>query len=257
MPVELAIIKQVATWFNAELNNKVRKQQEDWVTTCLAEASQVATAVAVALLSIALNCKPGDDEVQKFLQEVIDDPAAPARIRRLFNEMFTSPSRPRRARLAAVFAGGPRLADNAIERDRLDILAENLLEEDIETLSLLYDLWRRFPARVDKAKDLVFWEGQRGEFYSETHWPVRCTSILEREDSKAYDWSNWPVPSRTSVRSLESAGCLSVIHGHISVGNDSNIYIEFEITELGTFAATKLAHEAIQTAIGLAPPAPG
>jgi hypothetical protein len=145
MCVELTVFKQVATWFRAELERTTKKRQEDWIVECLADASKVSTAVAVSLLSIALGREPLDDEVQALLHDIMGSPAAPARIRRLLEEMFRSPSPRRRARLAAVFAGRPIIVDNPDQRDRLDILAAILRRRNCSTrpFKLVSVLYRR------------------------------------------------------------------------------------------------------------------
>ena len=113
------------------LESNWRKAERDWVDNCLMLSSQTSLAVVTVLLAAAMERQPLDDEVQEALRKITDYLSFPSRLHRLFSELLRSPSTMRRRRLAAVLVAGPTITGSDADRDRLDLLTEQLLEEDI------------------------------------------------------------------------------------------------------------------------------
>jgi hypothetical protein len=132
-----AIVAKVAQNLLRRLNDDWRQRQQDWVQKCTLESAQVGTAIGIAVLSAALGREPFEPEVQSWLSQLMDDPGAPARLRRLFGEALNTPRQSRRQRLAAVLFGGPSAVPRAADLDRLDLLVSALLDEDVLALAAM------------------------------------------------------------------------------------------------------------------------
>jgi hypothetical protein len=86
-----------------------------------------------------LGRQPRDSEVQDLLVEIANGSSFPARSLRLLSEVVRSPAEVRRRRLVAVLIAGPKITKSDADRDRLDLLAEQLLEEDIVNLNAMVE----------------------------------------------------------------------------------------------------------------------
>lgn len=99
------------------------------------ELGQVSYAVVKALMASILGATPSEPAVDAFMMEVFNSPSGPARAFRLLGEARKTASDKRRRMLAAVFFGLPFTGIEADDRDRVDMLIERLVPDDIELLS--------------------------------------------------------------------------------------------------------------------------
>jgi hypothetical protein len=196
-------------------------QQRDWLDRCRDEALRVAQTVAIGVLSAMLGREPRDPEVQELLAEIANGTTFPARSLRLLSEVVRSPEEVRRKRLVAVLIAGPKITKSEADRDRLDLLAEQLLEEDIVAL-----------------KSIVEGVGQanRGS------WPLGFD--VERPD-QTYQYriifNQVPIGlevNRLSFDRLAGAHCLA----RISVSWT-------QVTALGEFLVQHMDHQAIRAGL--------
>jgi len=234
------LIKESAKFLNGKLTESLAKKQADWVVSSLAEASNVGTCVAVALLSLALKRQPLDDEVQDFLGRLVGDPSAPARVRRLLGEMLMSPSRKRRARLAAVFVAGPSISSTSCDRDRLDALVERMLDDDVEAL-------RQFVA-CDSTDGVLMEEPHRQASVSgRRHF---CSVPFARDAAKSGQaMPDLPTLSTLVLDNLEALGVIRAVGGFsqdVQLDSGHAIFIPYFVTALGRFLQASLQHEAIR-----------
>lgn len=193
------------------------------------EMTQVCFAVVRALVAHQLGRETNNEEVGAVHEAAIGDPTWPARAYRLFGEGKKSPSKRRRHFLAAVLFGLPFTTMSSDDRDRVDMLAERLVPEDIELLGRIAAIEtqdeRRFIlyAHLDDVKDVVkivgVREGNRNAFVSF-------------------------VPSGPAFKTLESQGCLYRSTGfssEVTIDGDSATGIHVEITPLGRLLLKALA----------------
>jgi len=121
------------------LDKHFQTQQRDWLEKCRDEALGVAQATGIGVLSAMLGHRPTDLEVQALLTEIANERSFPARSLRALSEVVRSPAEVRRRRLVAVLIAGPKITASEADRDRLDLLAEQLMEEDIVALKAIVE----------------------------------------------------------------------------------------------------------------------
>ena len=91
-----AFLTKVAALAYRKLSEKVAENDRKIIDQVLTEHAQVAHAVAVAAISIAMGKDHFDEDVQGFIEQGINNPRFPARLRRLFQEALMSPTKRRR-----------------------------------------------------------------------------------------------------------------------------------------------------------------
>ena len=196
-------------------------QQRDWLDRCRDEALRVAQTVAIGVLSAMLGREPRDPEVQELLAEIANGTSFPARSLRLLSEVVRSPEEVRRKRLVAVLIAGPKITKSEADRDRLDLLAEQLLEEDIVALKSIVEGVR---------------QANRGS------WPLGFD--VERPDQASQYriiFNQVPIGlevNRLSFDRLAGAHCLA----RMSVSWT-------QVTALGEFLVQHMDHEAIRAGL--------
>jgi hypothetical protein len=132
----MTVAKSVLTLKGA-FDKHFETQQRDWLEKCRDEALGVAQAAAIGVLSAMLGQRPTDPEVQALLADIVNERSFPARSLRALSEVVRSPAEVRRRRLVAVLIAGPKITASEADRDRLDLLAEQLMEEDIVSLKAI------------------------------------------------------------------------------------------------------------------------
>jgi len=246
----LVALGKAALTVGGMLQSDFTKQQRDWTDACLAEANQIGTAVAVALVSLAKGRAPTDPEVQEFLRSIVEDAAAPARMRRLLTEAFNSPTRERRARIAAVLFGGPKVAGGDAERDRLDSLVVQLNDEDVETLRSIYLTELPIAGSLSTRKESTAQE--HGRIALVTHDQSARWSIILAQNFGKEVVQPCPSANPVSITALDAVGCIetrpkiwSPDSGDIGSGRNGWT-IRVVITPLGRFliGALKLLNDA-------------
>jgi len=243
----LTVIKG-AGYLKDRLDERLAKKQEDWFNSSLAEFAQVGGTVAIALLSLALHREPLEDEVQEFLVSLVEGPSGPARVRRLLGELLMSPSRKRRARLAAVFFAGPGITSTPDDRDRLDILVARLLDDDVEALRQLAGLEENKPdGGAERGANLGFLIGGRDGLPVDSTLRVCSIAVMKRAPSvrSLEDWSGWLGFSRIVVNNLEAAGLVQSFSTFSDELPGGKVVMPYEVSPLGHFLLTSLNHEAV------------
>lgn len=236
------VAKKSAEVFLAWLKERKAEKTRAWVEQCDREASQVAGTVAVALVSLALGAKPLDDTVQEFLASLVNEPSAPARARRLLGALLESPSRERRARLAAVFVAGPKICSDPALRDRLDALVEDLFDDDVVVLRQL--------AECDSLNGLLIEEPHRQAAIS-----GRRRFCSGAASSGPRQWDALPTLPAIALDNLEALrlirqdGSFSEA-AKLSSGQDL-FFLHYSVTHLGRFLQESLQHEAIQAGMAV------
>ena len=153
---------------------------------------------------------------------MVTDPSFVHRYYRHFSEILRSPSVARRRRLAAILFAGPKVTKSEADRDRLDLLAEQLLEEDIVSLTAIVE-------GVGRA--------------SNGAWPLGFD--VERPDQASQyrlifnQVSIGVEVSRLSFDRLAGAHCLA----RMSVSWT-------QVTALGEFLVQHMDHEAVRAGMG-------
>jgi hypothetical protein len=237
MPDAIALIAKSTGLVVKKLEELQKKTNQDWNDTCMINNSTVVGAVATALLSRAMGRPPLDDEFQKFMSDLVDDPAAWARAHRLLGEVLKSPSSQRRARLASVFAAGPSICPDPGDRDRLDALVERLFDDDVETLGRL--------AEVDSRDGLLIEEPHRQAAVSGKR--RFCSAAA---GARPVQWDALPTLPAVVLDTLEALG---LIRQDGSFSEDAKLssgeelfFLLYSVTHLGRFLQASLEDEAIR-----------
>ena len=107
---------------------------------------QISYAFCRAFAALALGYEPSAEQVDEFMRQAAKDPAFPWRAHRLLGEMKKSASERRRRFLAAMLFGlsFETLPDD--DRDRVDMVVDQLLPVDAALLLKIADLCERKPA---------------------------------------------------------------------------------------------------------------
>jgi hypothetical protein len=223
---------------HSRMKEAFAKKNQDWVDECLRQAAQVGECAAVALVSIAKKRSPLDEEVQEFVSGLVDDPSAPARMRRLLGEMLMSPSPEKRARLAAVFAAGSTICPEPGDRDRLDALVERLFDDDVDAL--------RHLAACDSPDGFLL-EGPHGQA------AIRGRRRFCPRGTRG-GLDSLPTLSAVVLDNLESLGLIRSVGGFSELVGDDLAFLPYFMTPLGRFLQTSLQHEAIRAGMAVAYP---
>jgi hypothetical protein len=238
----MALVEKSAGLLLNRMKELQGKKNQDWVDNYMMNSSQVVGAVAMALLSHAMGRTPLDEEFQKFISELFDDPAAWARAHRLIGEVLKSPSRERRARLAAVFAAGPSICLEPGDRDRLDALVERMFDDDVAALRQL--------AEVDSRDGLLIEEPHRQAAVSGRR--RFCTATTGARPVK---WDDLPMLPAVVLDNLEALGLIRQA-GTFSEGaklrsGEDLIALRYSMTHLGRFLQASLQNEAIRAGMAI------
>jgi hypothetical protein len=134
---------------------KLRERLKDSAEEVNRELVQVSAAVCRALVAHAVGRTPSDSEVDDLMSAAIGDPSFPHRAYRLLGEAQKSASRRRRAFLASVAFGLPFVGFQDDRRDRVDMVVERLMPDDIELLRLIDEKNRTAsPPLTDEAQHI-------------------------------------------------------------------------------------------------------
>jgi hypothetical protein len=114
------------------------------------DASVEATAVAAHAASIGLaavltKVTPTQEVVERLVEAAHSGPGAPFRVWRLLGETAKSASYERRVFLASFFYALPFTTAREDERNRIDMLVERLMPEDVSLLKRIADLVAQVP----------------------------------------------------------------------------------------------------------------
>jgi hypothetical protein len=238
----MALAEKSAGFLLVKLKELQGKKNQEWREKCMDDASKVAGAVAIALLSRAMGRLPLDDEFQKFMSELVDDPAAWARAHRLLGEVLKSPSRERRARLAAVFAAGPSICPEPGARDRLDALVERMFDDDIVALRQLVEVDSRDGLLIEEPHRQAAVSGRR-RF---------CTAAA---GVRPVHWDALPTLPAVVLDNLEA---LRLVREDGSFSEDAKlpsgeqlVFLQYSVTHLGRFLQASLQNEAIRAGMAV------
>ena len=136
---------------SAESNPWAETRLSETIAAANLEMNKINGAAIRGLISNALKCAPSDDQVQAVYDEIAQHPNAPFRVHRLLGEALKSSARNRRQFLAAVFFGLEFSALPDDLRDRVDLVVERLVPEDVALLMEIDEKNRR--ARPTDEKD--------------------------------------------------------------------------------------------------------
>jgi hypothetical protein len=158
--------------------------------------------------------------------------------------MVNTPSTKRRARLAAVLFGGTHATKAPHERDRLDVLVQQLLDEDVEALGAIAGAAGAGSGRESIVNLLHFSEA--GDLWYPS--PVRRRRIDAIPPDSA------PITGVT-IAALSSFGCIDSVQGTFFGGSEEpgptpppSEWYPFRptfLTALGRFVIEQLAREPI------------
>lgn len=204
------------------LDKYFETHQREWLEKCRDEALLIAQTTAIGVLSGVLGHSPRDPEVQALLTEIANERSFPARCRRLLSEVVRSPAEVRRRRLVAVLIAGPKITASEADRDRLDLLAEQLLEEDIFALKAIVE----GVTRALKGGWPLGFDVQRPDKASHYRLVIN-TQLIGVE------------VNRLSFDRLAAAHCLA----RLSVSWT-------QVTALGEFLVQHMDHDAIRAGVG-------
>jgi hypothetical protein len=237
----LGTIVKAGQFINRVIEKNRQKTENQWERKCLAEATEFGTALVVALLARELGRHPYDDEVQEHLRRLTEGGAFAARMHRFIPELFKTTSAEKRKRLAAALIGGPAVVKSADEQDRLDILVEGLLDEEVHLLGRMVHL-RSGPEGITRNNvDLTVALVDHGDAsfllaagFKFARHPI---SLDPRE-------MDGPV-SPMALINLEMSGCIRLHRRAAEAtvqGDEENVYQAHgvEITPVGLFLIDKL-----------------
>jgi hypothetical protein len=191
------------------LSDANTRKDQVWFEKCVAEATQVGQTVAIALIAAAKGSEPLDDDVHQFVRTSLDDGTFLPRCHRLFTECLRSPSARRRKRLASVLVGGPHVTRGADDRDRLDMLVERLLDDDVDALRHVHELQAAGVHRlVLNDVDLSICLIRDGDSFRLARGMEVFPDALPKR--RADINPAWPLLPALAIASLDSAGCVIV-----------------------------------------------
>lgn len=233
------------------LERTMERASRDMVEDCLIETSKVLMAAIRALLAIALERNPSDEEVEDEWRRVAEDPASAHRVHRLFFEALKSPSAARRRRLAAVLAVGSKITKSEDELDRLDRMAEQLGEGEVLALKQIID-WRdahpNFHRNDRPSCQVCQHRGDRVVLATLTAPPG---SIYGKWETSGF------IVDPVAIGRLIGAACLRR-HEDQAVpaddGPDQYIVTPLQVTDVGEFFWNCLKHQAIQAGMSSGDP---
>lgn len=182
------------------------------------EMGQVCYAVVRALIAVQLGADPNDEDVHAYMLDAIDDPSFPSRAYRLFGEGKKSPSKRRRHFLAAILFGLPFTTMSSDDRDRVDMLAERLVPEDIKLLDQV--------AKISRA-------GGRTLYVEDPSTRAVRIAGVKLGHSEAFIAFTPPGPA---FKALEAQGCLyrsTGLREDIAIDGVHETGIFLEVTALG------------------------
>lgn len=162
---------------------------------------QVAYAVCKGFVARALGHSPGEAEVEEYMAGAVDDPTFPARAHLLTGAMRKTSSNERLRMLAGMLFGKAFMKTPPADLERVDLLAERLLIDDVRLLSTINGLWQRLPDAPESECIAMHASGLR-LFRYPSQEPLTQEYLYDR-----------PVISQTAFDALLSAGCISMPDG--------------------------------------------
>ena len=190
----------------ANSSKELQRRFDDAAEQVNRETSQVAYAVAKALVGHALGETPSSEALDRFLANAVDDPSFPARAHRLLGEARKSASNRRRKLLASVLFGLPFSKTPADDRDRVDMLVERLVPEDVDLLAEIDSLERATSPGA---------YGTEQPCYALTHGQVRLVSadLLSADAIRQADVEAATSLASPAFTTLQAVGCINLSAG--------------------------------------------
>jgi hypothetical protein len=202
-----------------------------------AELETYLHIVAGGIVAAALDCDPGDAKAQDFLANLHNAPAFAARFNRLVSEFFRSPSTIRKKRLLAVLIAGPSITENDADRDRLDLLAEQLLEEDLRTLAAIVEFRNKVRDPEPAVPDLNLHRSSLSVSLNPPHFLAKLGKPERRLGA--------PV-DMLSIERLVGASCL--VRSGPGLADGVPLWT-LGVTRLGEFLYDRMNHPAIRAGV--------
>jgi hypothetical protein len=145
-----AVQKGLSLFRAAESNPSAVARFEETSAAATREMLKDGYAAVKALVAHALDREPSDPEVDAVMMDAAEHPNAPFRFHRLLGEARKSASRRRRRFLASVAFGLEFSALPDDLRDRVDLVVERLVPEDVDLLMTIDEKNRKARPAVEK-----------------------------------------------------------------------------------------------------------
>jgi hypothetical protein len=227
-PASLALkegARRVVEFFRGDA---IQKRFDEATEQVYREMAEVTFAVCKAFVChLDGVAEPSDERVGRFFEDAVNDPSFPFRMRRLFQEATKTASHKRRLFLASVLYGLPHVKVPEDARDRVDLLVERLMPEDVELLRQVDELIAKPSSQGVRGCYLARREGGRMLFSAAI---VDWSHARNPADGQAFD--------ETALAAVQSFGCVSVSpigDRPIPVNDDSRMVVEDRVlvTPLG------------------------
>jgi len=186
------------------------------------ETLQACLAVCKMFVARLLEEDPSSEQVNLFIQKVVDEPGFAHRAYRHLAEIQRSASRHRRLFLASVLFGLPftSLADD--ERDRVDMVVDRMIPADVELLMRIAETIDRPPPPGAKGfEGRIMGQGNVVAFVNETELRLVTADYWKDSDSNFVPEAEIDpklVADRSALTALISLDC--VVLGEILDGGD-------------------------------------
>ena len=193
------------------------------------EATSVAAhAAAIGLAAALTNTVPTQQVVERLVEAAHSGPGAPFRVWRLLGETAKSASYERRVFLASFFYALPFTTAREAERNRIDMLVERLMPEDVSLLKRIADLVTRVPD-----------PHHAGQFIS--NYPIKANAHEGVWITSSQHRSEGFLADPVALTSLVTHGCVSDSVGFwgetVGVGGADTNGTMLAVTPLGQLLA--------------------
>jgi hypothetical protein len=181
-----------------------------------------------ALLAVALMRDPSAPEILGLMDEAGKSQGFAARAVRLVEAARRSPTDRRRQMLASVLYGLPFTDATEVERDRVDMMVERLMPQDVDLLNRISGLWKSLSPKDPNPHCLALnWSGLRMIRYPLPDSGHLTVQLVEET----------PIESGAAFATLQSAGCIEVPGGYSTdeiIINGAGVHSAMvEVTPLG------------------------